>query len=100
MLPIRRISIVVVAFLALAFLPLTARPEDPLPSRLSDEAFWTLVSDISEPDGVFISDNFVSNERSFQHVLPDLARDQQPASAYIGVGPEQNFTYILALKPQ
>jgi hypothetical protein len=100
MLPIRRMPIVIVTFLVLAFLPLTARTEDPLPSRLSDKVFWKLVSDLSEPDGAFISDNFVSNERSFQHVLPDLARDQRPASAYIGVGPEQNFTYILAMKPQ
>jgi hypothetical protein len=100
MLPIRRMPLVVVVFFTLTFLPLTALPEDPLPSRLSDEAFWKLVSDLSEPDGAFISDNFVSNERSFQHVLPDLSRDHQPASAYIGVGPEQNFTYILALKPQ
>jgi len=71
-----------------------------LPSELSDQAFWALISDLSEPGGSFGSENFVSNERSFQHVLDELPKGRQPASAYIGVGPEQNFTYILALKPQ
>ena len=71
-----------------------------LPAQLSDEAFWALITELSEPQGIFPSDNFVSNERSYQHVLDDLAEGRQPASAYLGVGPEQNFTYLLALKPQ
>ena len=33
-----------------------------LPARLSDQAFWTLVSDLSEEDGSFRSDNLLSNE--------------------------------------
>ena len=71
-----------------------------LPTRLSDDEFWTLVTDFSEPSGMFGSDNWVSNERSYQTVLDELARGRQPASVYIGVGPEQNFTYLLALKPR
>ena len=97
---IRRNTVVIAAFLVLAFLATSNRGADPLPDRLSDEVFWKLVVELSEPNGYFPSENFVSNERSFQHVLAELRRDQQPASAYIGVGPEQNFTYILALKPQ
>ena len=31
---------------------------------------------------------------------PDAAADARPASAYVGVGPDQNFTYIAALKPR
>jgi len=57
-------------------------------------------SGFSESDGSFPSENFVSNERSYQEIFGQLAEGRQPASAYIGVGPEQNFTYILALKPQ
>ncbi|MEO7192009.1 MAG: hypothetical protein ABI051_13230 [Vicinamibacterales bacterium] len=72
-----------------------------LPEQLSDKAFWTLVSEMSEPSGVFPpSENFVSNERSFQQVVDALANNQRPASAYLGVGPEQNFTYIVALRPR
>src|SRR5205823_1981379 len=41
-----------------------------------------------------------SNETGYQHVIPELARITRPASVYLGVGPEQNFTYIVALKPQ
>src|SRR5262245_50060367 len=71
-----------------------------LPVRLSDEAFWQLVTDFSEPDGRFPSDNFVSNELAIQRVLPDLTRERKAKGAYIGVGPEQNFTYIVALQPE
>jgi len=43
-----------------------------LPSRLSDKAFWQLVSDLSEAGGSFRSDNFLSNERGYQVVIPEL----------------------------
>ena len=71
-----------------------------LPAQLSDETFWKLVTDFSEPGGSFVSDNFVSNEPRFQHVLSDLRKDRKPGGTYLGVGPEQNFTYIVALKPK
>jgi hypothetical protein len=71
-----------------------------LPSRLSDEVFWKLVTDFSEQGGSFLSDNFVSNERQFQNILSELTRDRSPGGAYLGVGPEQNFTYVVALKPK
>jgi hypothetical protein len=63
-----------------------------------------MVTGFSEPDGVFHaqggyrSDNLVSNERSLQHVIPAL-EDSALKGAYLGVGPEQNFTYIAALRP-
>jgi hypothetical protein len=71
-----------------------------LPARLSDETFWKLVTDLSEPGGRFPSDNFVSNELATQHVLSDLIEGRKADGAYLGVGPEQNFTYIVALKPK
>jgi len=70
-----------------------------LPARLSDQEFWKLVQDFSEPNGSFRSDNLVSNERQFQFVIPELVRTAKPGRAYLGVGPEQNFTYMAALKP-
>jgi hypothetical protein len=71
-----------------------------LPARLSDEGFWKLITDFSEPGGSFVSDNFVSNELAVQDVLSKLTEGRQPGGVYIGVGPEQNFTYIAALKPK
>jgi hypothetical protein len=54
---------------------------------------------MSESNGGFRSDNLLSNEGFLQYVIPDLLRTARPGRAYLGVGPEQNFTYIAALKP-
>jgi len=72
-----------------------------LPDRLSDAEFWKLVTDLSEPGGSFRSDNLLSNEVWLQYVIPELLNVAKPGPGrvYIGVGPEQNFTYIAALKP-
>src|SRR6266508_3998644 len=70
-----------------------------LPSRLSDSEFWTLIGDLSEPGGAFRSDNLLSNESRFQFVIPDLVDTARPGGVYMGVGPEQNFTYIAAVRP-
>jgi hypothetical protein len=73
---------------------------DTLPTRLSDEAFWRLTVDLSEPTGSFLFENFVSNEITFQRVIPELKQMARPQAVYLGVGPEQNFTYIAALQPK
>jgi hypothetical protein len=71
-----------------------------LPARLTDKELWQLNADFSEPNGYFRSDNFLSNETGFQYVIPELRKLVRPGSAYLGVGPEQNFTYIVALQPK
>jgi len=75
--------------------PATGTP----PTALSDREFWNLSKESSEQDGVFRSDNLLSNETSFQHVIPDLVKTVKPGRVYLGVGPEQNFTYISAFRP-
>ncbi len=70
-----------------------------LPSHLSDPEFWSLVTELSEPGGSFRSENLLSNELRLQYVIPDLVRNTPKGRAYIGVGPEQNFTYIAAVQP-
>ena len=70
-----------------------------LPERLTDEQFWSVITDSSEPGGTFRSDNLLSNELQLQHVIPDLLRSPGAGRAYLGVGPEQNFTYIAAVRP-
>ena len=70
-----------------------------LPEQLSDRDFWKLSQELSEENGYFRSDNLLSNEIWLQHVLPDLEKTSKPGRVYLGVGPEQNFTYIAAIKP-
>jgi hypothetical protein len=70
------------------------------PAKLSDTTFWRLVTDFSESNGYFRSDNFVSNETTYQWVIPELLRTTKPGGVYLGVGPDQNFSYLVALKPK
>jgi hypothetical protein len=85
------------ALLLIAFAPVGAQG---LPDRLTDQEFWKLVTDISEPGGFFRSDNFLSNERQLQYPIPGLQRTIKPGGVYFGVGPEQNFAYIVGLQPK
>jgi hypothetical protein len=71
-----------------------------VPSSLSDQAFWQLVTGASEAGGTFASNNWVSNEVAYQTVLPDLTRRVPRGGVYLGVGPDQNFTYIVAVRPK
>jgi hypothetical protein len=71
-----------------------------LPERLSDSQFWNLVTEFSEAGGYFRSDNFVSNESAFQRVIPDLKKHIKAGGVYLGVGPDQNFTYAAAVRPR
>ncbi len=69
-----------------------------IPARLGDQEFWKLTEDLSEPDGTFRSDNVLSNEMVFARLVPDVVARVRPGGVYLGVGPEQNFTYIVAMK--
>ena len=72
-----------------------------LPERLSDAEYWKLLSDISEPGGYFqIEDNFTSNEMQIGQVYGMLRNARVSGGVYMGVGPEQNFTYIAAVRPR
>jgi hypothetical protein len=71
-----------------------------LPARLSDQEFWKLVSESSEIDGFFQSDNLVSNELTMQQIIPELLKGRAPGGVYLGVGPDQNFTYISSMRPR
>jgi hypothetical protein len=90
---------VVQLLLALSCRPIKTGVGGP-PVRLDDAEFWRLHTGLSEPGGTFRSDNLVSNERGLPEVLPAVARSASGRAAYIGVGPEQNFSYISALRPR
>lgn len=83
----------------------TAAPEAaPKPGEAAKPAFSAaeyqkLVDKLSEPDGDFFSDNFISNETSYLQPTKLLA-SRPKGGAYIGVGPEQNFTYLAITEPE
>lgn len=63
-------------------------------------SFAELIERLSEPGGDFGGDNLISNEQSYLRVLPSLARAKTSGGAYVGVGPDQNFSYIAQVKPE
>jgi hypothetical protein len=72
-----------------------------LPPRLTDADFWALVTDVSEPGGFFrITDNYTSNENEVGRMFELLKQRRVTGGVYLGVGPEQNFSYIAATQPE
>lgn len=86
-----------------------ASPKDTAPAStaaaprsraMTAEAFSELVRRLSEPDANFFSDNTISNETSYLQVASQIADRSRLGGAYIGVGPEQNFSYIALARPE
>jgi len=92
--------VAVVSLAAVLLVPRHDTEHQTLPARLSDAEFWSLIAESSEPGGYFRSENFVSNESAFQRVIPTLKTQVKPDGVYLGVGPEQNFTYVSSLAPR
>ena len=78
--------------------PEQAKPKQP--DSLSAEEFSKLSREFSEEGGSFRSDNFTSNETSYLHVVQKLREVGTTGGAYLGVGPEQNFSYIAKTRPR
>ncbi|MDT8342195.1 MAG: hypothetical protein RQ751_11845 [Longimicrobiales bacterium] len=58
-----------------------------------------LVTGLSEAGGFFDTDNLISNETSYLHVMGAMRRAGAEGGAYIGVGPDQNFAYMAEQRP-
>jgi hypothetical protein len=71
-----------------------------VPDRLTNVEFANLVEALSEPGGFFDTDNLISNESSYLHVIDYLRQQRISGGAYIGVGPGQNFSYIAVIRPK
>src|SRR6266511_1442743 len=72
-------------------------PRSTLPVVLSDTEYWGLIEALSEPAGTFsLSDNLVSNEPG---IAENVRKLRPSGGVYLGVGPEQNFSYIARLRP-
>ena len=69
------------------------------PSLQAPTGFASRIAALSEREGSFDSDNLMSNEKSYLHVIPALRERGVTGGAYLGVGPDQNFSYIAQVRP-
>src|SRR5436190_21048074 len=53
-----------------------------------ESSFGRLIARLSEPGGYFDTDNIITNETSYLHVLDALRSHGVHGGAYIGVGPD------------
>src|SRR5688572_8276755 len=84
---------------AVVGLLLQAPAAAPRPAVSAQAPFAAKIASLSEAPGYFDTDNLISNERSYLQVIPDLRAPAIRGHAYIGVGPDQNFSYIAAMRP-
>ncbi len=71
----------------------------PAERALTPEQFAGLSQKLSEANGYFDSDNLISNESSYLHVMGKMRQMKVAGGAFIGVGPDQSFSYIAQIRP-
>ena len=71
-----------------------------VPDRLTSAEFARMIESFSEPSGYFDTDNLISNETSYLHVVDGLRELSVTGGVYLGVGPGQNFSYIARIRPR
>ena len=91
------VTVLIALFLVAAFPPFAVQ-ELPLAS-LTDQELEQVSLAVSEEPGYFDTDNLISNEVSYVHVIPKLKEVTRQGGAYLGVGPDQNFTYMVHVRP-
>ena len=77
----------------------TESPPQRLGPGISKQEFTSLINDISEAPGYFDSNNYISNETAYLHILPEMDNIGIEGGVYIGVGPGQNYSYIAKIRP-
>lgn len=82
------------------FIPSCTGTKDQATASVSDAEYSRLIHEISEDGGYFWSNNYISNETSYLHVMDELESKPVKGGVYVGVGPNQNFTYIAAIRPE
>lgn len=78
---------------------LVAAPRSLDAQHSTDSSFAGLVARLSEAAGYFDSDNIISNEASYLQIASQLQKVGVHGGMYIGVGPDQNFSYIALIRP-
>jgi hypothetical protein len=67
---------------------------------LPELSFASLIDSLSEPNRYFDTDNLITNESSYLHVISTIEAADIRGGAYIGVGPAQNFSYLARIRPE
>ena len=77
-----------------------AQPGSSRTTPIPASEFSRMGQEFSEEGGYFYSDNFTSNETSYLHIVGKLQEMGISGGAYLGVAPEQNFTYLAKIRPR
>lgn len=93
-------GLLLAALVAAAAPPRSSHLQHGAPRALADTAFASVVARLSEPGAYFDTDNLISNESSYLHVVGGLRDLGVRGGAYLGVGPDQNFSYIAHIRPR
>jgi hypothetical protein len=81
--------------------PAAASAQSTLPTKIADAEYWKTINDLAEPGGYFrIPDNFTSNEIEVGWLFSRLQETKVNGGVYLGVGPEQNLSYIASIRPR
>src|SRR5438105_13544273 len=100
-----RIALLLSCLVLALVLAASTGPWTPEPPRAATDVqvnidqFGRYLDEWSESEGYFDSDNFISNETSYLHVVDQLQQRVKPGGIYLGVGPDQNFSYIVHTRP-
>jgi hypothetical protein len=95
----KRMRVLALIAVAIAIGPWSHRAATQTAATASSSPLASLVERLSEPNGDFDTDNLISNESSYLHVMPALEQGGVTGGVYIGVGPDQNFSYIARIRP-
>lgn len=79
---------------------LTRHESEPAAAPSYEVTFGRSIARLSEDEGTFFSGNLVSNEPHYLDAAPWLLAHPSTERVYIGVGPEQNLSYIALLRPR
>lgn len=98
--PALGIGMVLVLIIGVSIIPWSReQPQAAADVQVSAEQLGRYIDEWSEPEGYFDSDNFISNETSYLHVVDDLHSQVKAGGIYLGVGPDQNLSYIVHTRP-
>ena len=95
-----RISLTVILPLLLLSLSVMTGHAQTAPDTLTRGELARLSTELSEPGGYFDTDNLISNESSYLHVQGRMRAIGVSGGVFIGVGPDQSFSYIAGIRPK
>ena len=95
----KRTCVLILIAAGLAIGPWSHRAATQASAATTTSPLASLVERLSEPNGEFDTDNLISNESSYLHVMQALEQGGVTGGVYVGVGPDQNFSYIAHIRP-